>query len=98
MRMTEQFVANGLFADMHFVHIKVLVFRLRALSHRMMCFGYEKFVNTYSPRELVMLAALMQNFQHNALIREAYARGDAALKSWLEANCPELCKERAHVG
>lgn len=96
--MTEEHVAVDLFSDMHVVHVKVLVFRLRCISHRLMCFGFEKFVNTYEPRELVMLSALMQGHQHNRLLIEAHALGDKALKQWIETMCPELfpVKELSH--
>lgn len=90
MRLNVTDVGIGLFPDIHLVHQKVLVFRLRCVAHRMISFGFENYVNHYSPRELCMLAALMFGPQHDILVREAHRQGDDTVKAWLEQAVPRL--------
>lgn len=95
MRLNVTDVGMDLFRDIHIVHQKCLIFRLRAVAHRMVSFGFENFINTYSPREIVMLAALMFEHQHNALVLEAHKRGDDALKAYLVGRLPYLFRSEA---
>lgn len=95
MRLNVTDVGMDLFKDIHIVHQKCLIFRLRALAHRMVSFGFEEYVNTYSPRELVMLAALMFQHQHDALAKEAFNRGDDDLKKYLVGRLPYLFEQEA---
>lgn len=88
MHMTVNYVHQELFSDVHFVHVKCLIFRLRALCHRLQQFGFESFINEYTPRELVMASSLLQQVQHDALLKEAHRRGDDALKAWIEKHIP----------
>ena len=90
MRLDSTKVMSSIFPDIHPVHVKVLLFRLRALSHRLMCFGWEEYVNQYAPREKVLLATLMAQQQHDALIRDAHKLGDEKLKAWIENATPHL--------
>ncbi len=90
MRLEPEQVMSCIFPDIHPVHVKVLLFRLRALSHRLMCFGWEDYVNQYEPREKVLLATLMAQQQHDALIRDAHKLGDEKLKAWIENATPHL--------
>ena len=95
MRLNVTDVGMDLFKDIHIVHQKCLIFRLRVLAHRMICFGFEEYINQYTPRELVMLAALMFQQQHDSLAREAYKIGDDDLKKWLTARLPYLFQAEA---
>ena len=88
MRMTVNYVHEQLFQDRPYVHVRCLIFRLRALCHRLQQFGFENFINEYTPRELVMAAALLQQVQHDALLKEAHKRGDGTLKAWIEKHIP----------
>ena len=90
MRLEPVQVMSCIFPDIHPVHVKILLFRLRALSHRMMCFGWEEFLNTYEPRERVLLATLVAQQQHDALIKDAYKNGDEKLRAWIENATPHL--------
>lgn len=94
MRLDPTYVMRHLFHDIHPVHVKVLLFRLRCLSHRLMCFGFENFINTYEPRQLILLATIVAQQQHDAILREAYKHADDKLKLWLEQHTP-LFKEAA---
>lgn len=89
MHMTVDYVHEQLFQDRQYVHVRCLIYRLRALAHRFQQFGFEGFINEYEPRELVMASALFQQAQHDALLKEAHARGDAPLKSWIERHAPQ---------
>ena len=93
MRMTVNYVHQELFQDRHYVHVRCLIYRLRALCHRMQQFGFESFINEYEPRELVMASALLQQVQHDALLKEAHKRGDSALQLWVERQVPWLFKK-----
>ena len=95
MRLNVTQVGCELFKDVHIVHQKVLIFRMRCIAHRLMCFGWEGYVNEYEPREQLMLAALLADRQHNAMVREAFKRGDTALRTWITATLPEVVKEAA---
>lgn len=90
MRMTVNDIHRELFQDKHYVHVRCLIFRLRALCHRIQQFGFEMFINEYEPRELVMASALLQQVQHDALMREAHKRGDDVLKAWIARHVPWL--------
>lgn len=90
MRLTVTDVGMGLFPEITIVHQKVLIFRLRCLAHRLISFGFEEYVNSYSPRELAMLAALMFGPQHDFLATEAHRLGDDTVKAWLEQRLPYL--------
>lgn len=90
MHLTVNYVHQQLFQDRHYVHVRCLIYRLRALCHRIQQFGFESFINEYEPRELVMASALLQQGQHDALLVEAHARGDDALKAWLALHAPGL--------
>lgn len=88
MRMTVNYVHEQLFQDRHYVHVRCLIYRLRALCHRLQQFGFENFINEYEPRELVMASALLQQVQHDALLKEAHRLGDDTLKSWIAERIP----------
>lgn len=90
MHLNVNYVHEQLFQDRNFVHVRCLIYRLRALCHRLQQFGFEAFINEYTPRELVMASALLQQGQHDALLKEAHARGDAKLKTWIEQHMPAL--------
>lgn len=95
MRMTVNYVHEQLFQDRAFVHVRCLIYRLRALCHRLQQFGFENFINEYTPRELVMASALLQQVQHDALLKEAHKRGDDTLKTWIEHHVPWLFPKKA---
>lgn len=95
MRLNVTMVGQELFKDVHIVHQKVLIFRMRCLAHRLMCFGWEGYVNEYEPREQLMLAALLADRQHNAVVREAYKRGDPTLRTWIATTLPDVVSEAA---
>ena len=95
MRLDPTAVMIHLFQDIHPVHVKTLLFRLRCLSHRLMCFGFENYINNYEPRQLVLLASIMAQQQHDFLAREAHERGDEELQAWLEKAMPHLFKDAA---
>lgn len=95
MRLTVTEVGMELFKDIHIVHQKALIFRLRCFAHRLISFGFEKYINTYSPRELLMLAALLFQQQHDRVALEAHKRGDESLKSWIEKRLPYLFRAEA---
>lgn len=95
MRMTVNFVHQELFSDLHFVKVRCLIFRLRALCHRLQQFGFENWVNQYEPRELVMMSALLNKYQHDRLLKEAHEQGDDHLKAWLEKQMPHLFRKQA---
>jgi hypothetical protein len=95
MRLTVAEVGMNLFRGVNIVHQKMMIFRMRCMAHRLICFGWEDFINEYTPRELMMLAALMFDQQHYALIREAYARGDDELRAWINGRFPGLMAEVA---
>lgn len=88
MHLTIDYVHEQLFQDRHYVHVRAMIFRLRALCHRLQQFGFENFINEYEPRELVMASALLQQVQHDALLKEAHRRGDDKLKAWIERHIP----------
>jgi len=90
MHMTVDYVHQQLFQDMHYVHVRCLIYRLRALGHRFQQFGFEPFINLYTPRELVMASALFQQDQHNRLLIEAHKLGDDKLKDWIASHMQEV--------
>ena len=95
MRLTPNDAREGLFADMHLVHMACVFYRMRCLAHRPIEFGFERFVNDLTPRELVVLAVFMPPHQHDTLVAEAHRCGDAALQAWIVARCPEIVQEAA---
>lgn len=88
MRVTQNTLLL-LFQDVHMVHLSCLFYRARCLAHRMLNFGFEPFINTYEPRELLVIAALLPQIAHDALVREAYERGDANVRAWIDTHVPE---------
>lgn len=94
MRMLQEYVPS-LYADMHVVHLACRLYCLRCLSHRLINFGFEESVNDREPRDLLALAIIMPQEQHNVLVREAYARGDATLKAWIAERLPDLIHDLA---
>lgn len=95
MHLNVNYVHEQLFQDRAYVHVRCLIYRLRALCHRLQQFGFENFINEYTPRELVMASALLQQVQHDALLKEAHKRGDDTLKSWIERHAPWLFPKAA---
>lgn len=78
-----------LFADLHVVHYACLQFRLRCIAHRLINHGFEAFLNTYAPRELLLLSTILPPVPSAALVREAYAQGDTQLRAIVELHAPE---------
>ncbi len=94
MRIT-QAQLMPLFGDMNVVHIACLFFRIRCQAHRLLDFGFEPFINEYDAVELLALAALMPPYQCSVLVKEAYAKGDAAVRAWIKENANEVLIEMA---
>lgn len=78
-------VFRELFNDMHIVRAAIIGYRCQTIARRMIQFGFEEYVNQLPPRELVLLGCYITPLQQRALLREAYARGDDALKAWLRS-------------
>lgn len=89
MRITQDTIMP-LFGDTHFVHLSCLFFRMRCIAHRLVNFGFEEFVNELDSKELLVLACLMPNYQHDTLILEAYRKGDAAIQLWISEHAPHV--------
>ncbi len=89
MRLTQQMLMP-LFEDMNIVHTACLFFRIRCLAHRLVAFGWENIVNELNAREMLALAALLPDYQHDLLIREAYRKGSASIKHWVIENAQHL--------
>ena len=84
-----------LYPDLHVVHLSARLYCLRCLAHRLVTFGFERSVNDREPRDLLALSILIRpESTSRVLVREAYARGDDKLKSWIAAKLPmEILQE-----
>lgn len=94
MRVSQEDIP-GLYADMHVVHVACRLYVLRCLAHRLINFGFEPSVNDREPRDLIAMATIMPQEQHDALIREAYRRSDATLRAWVIARFASLVEQEA---
>lgn len=86
-----------LFANLHMVHMDCLVWRMRCLSHRLIEFGWEDIVNALTPREAFVLATLLPQHMHDAVIQAALRIASDAERTLVGAVCPNLLPEPAHV-
>lgn len=92
MRLNQELLVP-LFNDLHMVQMACLFFRMRCLAHRLINFGFESFVNELDARELLVLACLMPQYQHDALVTEAYRKGDVAIQFFICEHVPHVCAE-----
>lgn len=92
MRLNQEMLMP-LFNDTHMVHLSCLFYRMRCMAHRLIDFGFEPFVNELSARELLVLACLMPQHQHDVLVLEAKKKADGALQFWICEKMPHLCSE-----
>lgn len=83
--------------DIHIVHASCLFWRMRALAHRLLEFGYESAVNHLSVPESLVLATLLPPYMHDEIVRSAYAVADDRWKSFIAKHVPHLAQEPAHV-
>ncbi len=67
-------MVSRLFPEMHRLHRTILLFRLECIAHRLMKSGWEKSVNVYCSRELVILAYMMPAQSRRPLLAEAMER------------------------
>ncbi len=94
MRITQNMLMP-LFGDMNIVHVACLFYRIRCQAHRLLDFGFEPFINEYDSVELLALAALMPSYQCSVLVKEAYTKGNAEVRSWIKENANEVLVEMA---
>lgn len=82
--------------DMHIVHAKCMLWRMRCLAHRLVSFGWEDAVAHLGTVETLMLAAMLPMHMHDTLVESAYDHADARWRAFIERECPRLT-EAAHV-
>ena len=79
--------------DLHIVHAKALMWRMRCLAHRLLTFGWEDAVQTLSVVELLVLSANLPPYMGDVLIDAAYGKADPRWKAFIERTAPRLAPE-----